>query len=78
MDGKAGGNRRLAGAAPLIPFSVFGFQFPVKKIGNINELMRWFVSFETKIGIIQSCSQKTMIIHVILNGAPRSEESRRL
>ena len=37
----------------LIPFSVFGFQFSVKKICNINKLIRWFVAFETKIGLTQ-------------------------
>jgi hypothetical protein len=28
----------------FIPFSVFGFQFSVKKIININKLSRWFVA----------------------------------
>ena len=46
---------------PLIPFSVFSFRFSVKKICNINNLMRRFVSFESKNGIIR-ISRITRII----------------
>ena len=34
-----------------MPLSVSSYQFPVKKICNINKLMRQFVSFESKNGI---------------------------
>jgi len=40
------------------PKTVFGFQFSVKKICNINKLIRWFVYFESKNGL-RPCSAAT-------------------
>jgi hypothetical protein len=45
---------------------------------DINGFPDWFVSCQSEVDKIRSCSQKTLNIHVILNGAQRSEESRRL
>jgi hypothetical protein len=42
--------------APLIPFSVFGFQFSVKRLLIIRRLAIKFVAEETELGIRQTPS----------------------
>jgi hypothetical protein len=37
----------------VIPFSVFGFLFSVKKVRIISKLKLEFVTFETELGIIR-------------------------